>query len=225
MKNLDGNRTTESYFSEWAIELTFTFALSGQNIRISRRSVAAERQEALSCSSALSDRSPPEAPQHSRLKKLLSPTGSREPPTLKLTPPTAAKAAGERSSSVASTASATASSADRAEANSRDGRKKEPATTGHSSRKHRNHKEPSSEVRHQAPSLRSSSSLDHKRPRRKTQPGGREHEKEQVRRNEAARIIQRAWQRWGSYLGWISVMSTCFNCTSHVVPSCVFSLL
>ncbi|XP_023186527.1 inversin [Xiphophorus maculatus] len=171
----------------------------GQNIRISRRGVAAERQEALSCSSALSDRSPPEAPQHSRLKKLLSPTGSREPPTLKLTPPTAAIAAGERSSSVASAASATASSADRAEANSRDGRKKEPATTGHSSRKHRNHKEPSSEVRHQAPSLRSSSSLDHKRPRRKTQPGGREHEKEQVRRNEAARIIQRAWQRFRAH--------------------------
>ncbi|XP_016528937.1 inversin isoform X2 [Poecilia formosa] len=165
----------------------------GQKIRISRRSVAAERQEALNCSSALSDRSPPEASQHTRLKKLLSPAGSREPPTLKLTPPTAAKAAGERSSSVAS---AMASSAARAEANSRDGRKKDPAATGHSSRKHRNHKEPSSEVRHQAPSLRSSSSLDHKRPRRKTQPGGREQEeKEQVRRNEAARIIQRAWQR------------------------------
>ncbi|XP_008430853.1 inversin isoform X2 [Poecilia reticulata] len=167
----------------------------GQKIRISRRSVAAERQEALSCSSALSDRSPAEASQHTRLKKLLSPTGSREPPTLKLTPPTAAKAARERSSSVASTASATASSAARAEANSRDGRKKDPAATGHSSRKHRNHKEPSSEVRHHAPSLRNSSSLDHKRPRRKTQPGGREQEKEQVRRNEAARIIQRAWQR------------------------------
>ncbi|XP_016528938.1 inversin isoform X3 [Poecilia formosa] len=166
----------------------------GQKIRISRRSVAAERQEALNCSSALSDRSPPEASQHTRLKKLLSPAGSREPPTLKLTPPTAAKAAGERSSSVAS---AMASSAARAEANSRDGRKKDPAATGHSSRKHRNHKEPSSEVRHQAPSLRSSSSLDHKRPRRKTQPGGREQEeKEQVRRNEAARIIQRAWQRF-----------------------------
>ncbi|XP_014885364.1 inversin isoform X2 [Poecilia latipinna] len=165
----------------------------GQKIRISRRSVAAERQEALNCSSALSDRSPPEASQHTRLKKLLSPAGSREPPTLKLTPPTAAKAAGERSSSVAS---AMASSAARAEANSRDGRKKDPAATGHSSRKHRNHKEPSSEVRHQAPSLRSSSSLDHKRPRRKTQPGGREQEeKEEVRRNEAARIIQRAWQR------------------------------
>uniref|UniRef100_A0A3B3VGQ2 Inversin n=1 Tax=Poecilia latipinna TaxID=48699 RepID=A0A3B3VGQ2_9TELE len=161
--------------------------------KISRRSVAAERQEALNCSSALSDRSPPEASQHTRLKKLLSPAGSREPPTLKLTPPTAAKAAGERSSSVAS---AMASSAARAEANSRDGRKKDPAATGHSSRKHRNHKEPSSEVRHQAPSLRSSSSLDHKRPRRKTQPGGREQEeKEEVRRNEAARIIQRAWQR------------------------------
>ncbi|XP_014851528.1 PREDICTED: inversin isoform X2 [Poecilia mexicana] len=168
----------------------------GQKIRISRRSVAAERQEALSCNSALSDRSPPEASQHTRLKKLLSPAGSREPPTLKLTPPTSAKAAGERSSSVASAASAMASSAARAEANSRDGRKKDPAATGHSSRKHRNHKEPSSEVRHQAPSLRSSSSLDHKRPRRKTQPGGREQEeKEQVRRNEAARIIQRAWQR------------------------------
>ncbi|XP_014851526.1 PREDICTED: inversin isoform X1 [Poecilia mexicana] len=169
----------------------------GQKIRISRRSVAAERQEALSCNSALSDRSPPEASQHTRLKKLLSPAGSREPPTLKLTPPTSAKAAGERSSSVASAASAMASSAARAEANSRDGRKKDPAATGHSSRKHRNHKEPSSEVRHQAPSLRSSSSLDHKRPRRKTQPGGREQEeKEQVRRNEAARIIQRAWQRF-----------------------------
>ncbi|XP_054903757.1 inversin isoform X2 [Poeciliopsis prolifica] len=168
----------------------------GQKIKISRRSAAAERQEALSCSSALSDRSPPDASQHTRLKKLLSPAGSREPPTLKLTPSTEAKAAEERSSSVASAASATASSADRAEANSRDGRKKDPATTGHSSRKHRNHKEPSSEVRHQAPSLRSSSSLHPKRPRRKTQPGGREREKEQVRRNEAARIIQRAWQRF-----------------------------
>ncbi|XP_043973838.1 inversin isoform X1 [Gambusia affinis] len=168
----------------------------GQKIRISGRSLAAERQEALSCSPVLGDRSPPEASQHSRLKKLLSPAGSRQPPTLKPTPPTAAKAAGERSSSVASAASVTASSADRAEANSRDGRKKDPATTGHSSRKHRNHKEPSSEVRHQAPSLRSSSSLDHKRPRRKTQSGGREHEKEQARRNDAARIIQRAWQRF-----------------------------
>ncbi|KAM4735135.1 LOW QUALITY PROTEIN: inversin [Anableps anableps] len=174
-----------------------------QRSRISRRNVAAERQEALSCSSLLSDHSSPEASQHTQLKKLLSPAISREPPTLKLTPPTAPKA-GKRSSSVASAASTAVSCADQTEASSRDGRKKDPRVTVHSSRKHRNHKEPSSEVRDQAhpPSLRSSSSSDHKRPRRKPQPGGtstgteREHEKEHMRRSEAARIIQRAWQRF-----------------------------
>lgn len=177
-----------------------------QRSKFSRRSAAAERHEApeaLSCGSLLNNHSPPGASQHTRLKKLLSPAGSREPLSLKSRPASAPKA-GERSSSVASAASTAASSAGQAEASSSEDRKKYPRMSVGSSRSHRSHKEATSEVRDQAqpPSIRSSSSSDHKRPRRKTQPGGlasasaqRGHEKEDMRRNEAARIIQRAWQR------------------------------
>lgn len=85
-------------------------------------------------------------------------------------------------------------------------------TDAHTSpQKHRNHKEQTSEKattkdQTHTPSLRSSSPLDHKSPSRKTQSAThahistrthREHNKEQRRtRNEAARIIQRAWRRF-----------------------------
>ncbi|MED6235015.1 hypothetical protein ATANTOWER_012756 [Ataeniobius toweri] len=179
-----------------------------QRSRFSRRSIVAERHEApeaLSRSSLLSDHALPEASHHTRLKKLLAPAGSREPPSLKRTPPTAPKA-GERS--VAYAASKAVSSADQTEASSREGRKKDPHMQMHSSRKLRNHKELTSEAAFRdqphPPSLRNSSSSDRKRPQRKTRPGvmststEREHVKEHVRRSEAARIIQRAWQRFGS---------------------------
>ncbi|XP_035989400.1 inversin isoform X2 [Fundulus heteroclitus] len=169
-----------------------------QRSRLSRRSIAAERHaapEALSCSSTLSDHAASEAPQHTKLKKLLSPAGSREPPSPRPTPHTAPRA-GQRSSSVASAASTAVSPADRAEARPGEGRKKD------SSRKHRSHKEPTSEAalrdRAQPPSLRSSSSSDPKRLRRRAQPEvtSTGTEEERVRRNEAARVLQRAWQRF-----------------------------
>uniref|UniRef100_A0A3Q2PIV3 Inversin n=1 Tax=Fundulus heteroclitus TaxID=8078 RepID=A0A3Q2PIV3_FUNHE len=169
-----------------------------QRSRLSRRSIAAERHaapEALSCSSTLSDHAASEAPQHTKLKKLLSPAGSREPPSPRPTPHTAPRA-GQRSSSVASAASTAVSPADRAEARPGEGRKKD------SSRKHRSHKEPTSETalrdRAQPPSLRSSSSSDPKRLRRRAQPEvtSTGTEKERVRRNKAARVLQRAWRRF-----------------------------
>lgn len=85
-------------------------------------------------------------------------------------------------------------------------------TDAHTSpQKHRNRKEQTSEKAtskdpSHTPSLRSGSSLDHKSPSRKTQSAPhapmsahthRERSKEQRRaRNEAARVIQRAWRRF-----------------------------
>ncbi|XP_038146987.1 inversin [Cyprinodon tularosa] len=163
------------------------------------RSIAAERpeaSEAVSSSSLQSVSVEPEVQQHTRLKKLLSPAASKEPPSLTPTPSKAPKAR-ERTHSVAS-----AASSDQTQVSSGDGRKKDNV---HSSpNKQKNHKEATSEVAFggRTPSLRSSSSSHPKRPRRKTQPGVTQpglvekREKEHLRRNEAARIIQQAWQRF-----------------------------
>ncbi|XP_037532229.1 inversin [Nematolebias whitei] len=174
-----------------------------------RRSSAAERAEApeaLSCDA--------ESSQTTRLKELLSPSSCREPPSLKPTPPTRPKVR-ERSSSSASSPSTPVSTVDQSEASARECKKKDRRSSAsgksnaHASlQKHQNHKEQTSEkafVRAQAVSLRSNSSFDRKRPSREAQPRSlaplsttrrEQHDREQLRRNEAARIIQRAWHRF-----------------------------
>ncbi|XP_017280620.1 inversin isoform X2 [Kryptolebias marmoratus] len=184
-----------------------------QKSRFSRRSSAANRAEApeaLSCDADLS--------QTTRLKELLSPTSCREPPSLKPTPPTRPKVR-ERSSSNTSAPATPVSGVDQREVSAREciplkKRDSRPSASGKSNahaclQKHRNHKEQTSEktpVKEQTASLRSNSSLDRKRPSRRAQPGlpapvstiaRGQHDREQLRRrNEAARVIQRAWRRF-----------------------------
>ncbi|XP_039972970.1 inversin isoform X2 [Xiphias gladius] len=192
--------------------------------RSSRRSKAAEPHEvpeALSHHTHVTSDRVPGAPQPTRLKELLSPASCSQPPSLKPRPPSMPRVR-ERPSSITSTSSTSVSSMDQTEASFREciplknrdalmsvqtaPGKTDPHT---SPQKHKNHKEQTSESaatkdQTHMPSLRSSSSLDHKSPSRKTgthapisartQKG---HDKEQRRRrNEAARIIQRAWQRF-----------------------------
>ncbi|XP_068998975.1 inversin [Embiotoca jacksoni] len=193
--------------------------------RSSRRSKAAEPPEVpevLSRCQVSSDTAP-SAPHTTRLKELLSPTSCRQPPSLKPTPPSMPKVR-ERPSSNTSSPSTAVSTMDQTEANTGEciPLKKRDVdasvqialgkTDAHTTpRKHRNHKEQTSERattkdQMHAASLRSCSFLDHKCPLRKTQSATRaamskrthrEHDKEQrTRRNEAASIIQRAWQRF-----------------------------
>ncbi|XP_040901157.1 inversin isoform X2 [Toxotes jaculatrix] len=187
--------------------------------RSSRRSKAAEPHdvaEASSHHSHVTGDTVPGAPQTTRLKELLSPASCSQPPGFKPRPPSAPKVR-ERPSSITGTPSTSVVSMDQAEISSR-GRiplKKSVQTVpgktdAHTSpQKHRNHKEQTSEraaTKDQThiPSLRSSSSLNHKSPSRKTGTHApistrthRGQDKEQRRRrNEAARIIQRAWRRF-----------------------------
>ncbi|XP_044064574.1 inversin isoform X2 [Siniperca chuatsi] len=194
--------------------------------RSSRRSKAAEPHEVPDASSRhchVASDTVPGAPQITRLKELLSPASCSQPPSLKPRPPSMPKVR-ERPSSNTCTLSTSISVTDQADTIIREciPLKKRDAhmtvqtapgkTDAHTSpQKHRNHKEQTSEKaatkdQTHTPSLRSSSSLDHKSPSRKTQSAThapistrahREHNKEQRRtRNEAARIIQRAWRRF-----------------------------
>ncbi|XP_071325600.1 inversin isoform X5 [Trachinotus anak] len=195
--------------------------------RSSRRSKAAEPQEVPQASrhnSHVTSDTLPSAPQTTRLKELLSPASCSQPPSLRPRPPSMPKVR-ERPSPITSAPSTSVSSVDQTEASSREciPLKKRDAhmsvqpapgnTDGHTStQKHRNHKEQTTERaatkdQTHTPSLRSSSSLDHKSPPRKTGTHApistrthRGHDKEQRRRrNEAARIIQRAWRRHCQY--------------------------
>ncbi|XP_022621561.1 inversin [Seriola dumerili] len=192
--------------------------------RSSRRSKAAELQEVPQASrhhTHVTGDTVPGAPQTTRLKELLSPASCSQPPSLKPRPPSMPKVR-ERPSSITSIPSTSVSSMDQTEATSKECmsiKKRDTHTSmqaapgktdAHTSQqKHRNHKEQTSERaatkdQTHTPSLRSSSSLDHKSPSRKTGAHvpistrtHRGHDKEQRRRrNEAARIIQRAWRRF-----------------------------
>lgn len=186
--------------------------------RSSRRGKEAEPHdcpEALGCSHVSSDASP-DALQTTRLTELLSPSGFRP------TPPSMPKFR-ERLLSNSPSPSTAVSSVDQTEAGRRDCMplKKSNAhmsvqtaraiTNAHTSpQKHRRHKARTSEKattkdQTRSASLRRSSSVDHKSPPRKAQSAThapmstrahREYNKEhRRRRNEAARIIQRAWRR------------------------------
>nr|XP_046255816.1 inversin isoform X2 [Scatophagus argus] len=194
--------------------------------RSSRRSKAAEPHElpdALSCHCHVTGDAVPGALQTTRLKELLSPASCSQPPSLQPRPPCTPKVR-ERPSSITCTLSAAVSATDQTDTITREctpvklgdahmSVQTSPGKTdAHTSpQKHRNHKEQTpvkaaTKDQTHTPSLRSSSSVDHKSPLRKTQSGPhasistrthREHNKDQHRmRSEAARIIQRAWRRF-----------------------------
>lgn len=160
----------------------------------------------------------PGALQTTRLREL-SPAGCSPPPSLKPRPPSTPRVR-ERPSSGTCIPSISVAGTDTINRECIPLRKKDAHMTVHTAagqddaptarQKHRNHKEQTSEkvaTKDQTliPSLRGSSSLDHKSPSRKTQSATqapistrthKEHNKEQRRRrNEAACIIQRAWRR------------------------------
>ncbi|XP_041844908.1 inversin isoform X2 [Melanotaenia boesemani] len=194
-----------------------------QKSRLSRRSNATKIPEALSHSCPVSNNTSPDTTQTTRLKELLSPGSCKESSSLTPKPPTPPKVR-ERSSLNRSTPSTPVSTTDQIQARSKEciSLKKrhtymsiQTASSQNndqdSPQKHKNHRKQTSEkstVKDQtrAASLRSNSSLHQKRPSRKTQSGTHaamlthtqwDHDKEQHRRkNEAAVIIQRAWQRF-----------------------------
>ncbi|XP_068592214.1 inversin [Cebidichthys violaceus] len=161
--------------------------------------------------------------QTTRLKELLSPVSCSQPPSLKPAAPSMPRVR-ERPSSNACIPSTCVVVTDKTDTTTRECvsvKKRDAHMTVQTAPgetdaltaplKHRNHKEQTSEKATAKdvtfiPSLRSSSSLDRKSPLRKTQSAThapistrthREHNKEQRgRRNEAARIIQRAWRRF-----------------------------
>ncbi|XP_059194644.1 inversin isoform X2 [Centropristis striata] len=165
----------------------------------------------------------PGAPQTTRLKELLSPASCITLPSLKPRPPSMPKVR-ERPSSSTCIPSTSVTAIDQTDTitrecippNKKDTRMTVQTAPGKTDahtapQTHRNHKEQTSEKaatkeQTHTPSLRSSSSSDHKSPSRKTQSAThapistrtlREHNKElRRRRNEAARIIQRAWRRF-----------------------------
>ncbi|XP_047454702.1 inversin isoform X2 [Mugil cephalus] len=156
------------------------------------------------------------APQTTRLKELLSPASCRQSPGLRPAPLPIPKARERPSSNAADSA------VDQTEVSAREcvPPKKRDAHAGaqtppgkadaHASpQKHRSHRtseKAAARDQTQAASLRSSSSLDQKSPSRRTHSATRapasshthrEHDREQRRRrNEAARIVQRAWKRF-----------------------------
>ncbi|XP_074509834.1 inversin isoform X2 [Sebastes fasciatus] len=200
--------------------------LKAHKSRSSRRSKAAEAHEAPDASSRhchVTGDTVLSALQTTRLKELLSPASCSQPPGLKPRPPSMPKVRDRPSSStcIPSTSVAATDQTDTitrecVPLKKRDAPMTVQAAPGRTdvhaaTRKHRNHKEQTSEKaasndQTDTPSLGSSSSLDHKSPQRKTQSvthapistrTHREHNKEQRRRrNEAARIIQRAWRRF-----------------------------
>lgn len=196
--------------------------------RFSRKSKAAEPHEVPDASSRhchVTGDTVPGASHTTRLKELLSPASCSQPPSLKPRPPSMPKGRERLSSNTPSTS---VSTTDQTDTITREciPLKKRDAHMTHvqtasgktdartSPQKHRNHKEQTSEKvttkdQTHTPSLRSSSSLDHKSPSRKTQSAThapipththREHNKEQhSTSNEAARIIQRAWRRFHAH--------------------------
>lgn len=193
--------------------------------RSSRRSKAGEPHEVLETWSHHSHPTGdivPSSPQTTRLRELLSPVSCSQPTSLKPRRPSIPKVR-ERPSSNTCAPSTNFSAMDQTEASTREcsSLKKRVShmsvqtapgkTDTHTSpQKHRNHKENTSErttTKDQTPAaiLRSSSSIGHKGSSRKTQSAmrapistrtHREYDKMQRRRrNEAARIIQRAWRR------------------------------
>ncbi|KAM9851907.1 inversin [Aulostomus maculatus] len=164
----------------------------GNKSRNFRRSKVVERLDALDRHCHVSSEAPPCTAQTTRLKELLSPAGCNQPPGLRPRPPTMPKVR-ERPSSNTSI-----SSVDHIDAITRECitlKKKDSHTTP---QKHR--KEQSSEkapTKDQTPSLAGNSSLNHRKTQAATQ--SRTQVKEQRRRrNEAARIIQRAWRRFNA---------------------------
>lgn len=202
--------------------MSFNSTPQAHKSRSSRRSKAAEPLEVPEIGnhhSLMGGDTVPSAPQTTRLKELLSPVSCSQPPSLKPRPPSMPKVR-ERPSSNTCAPSTSVSIMDQTEASTREcsSLKKRDAhmsvqtapDTHTSPQKHRNRKETTSERtttkdQSNTPSLRSSSSLGHKGSSRKTQSAThapistrihRECDKEQRRRrNEAARIIQRAWRR------------------------------
>uniref|UniRef100_A0A3B4UFA4 Inversin n=1 Tax=Seriola dumerili TaxID=41447 RepID=A0A3B4UFA4_SERDU len=216
-------REIQGFFINLFINMPLKSTPPAHKSRSSRRSKAAELQEVPQASrhhTHVTGDTVPGAPQTTRLKELLSPASCSQPPSLKPRPPSMPKVR-ERPSSITSIPSTSVSSMDQTEATSKECmsiKKRDTHTSmqaapgktdAHTSQqKHRNHKEQTSERaatkdQTHTPSLRSSSSLDHKSPSRKTGAHvpistrtHRGHDKEQRRRrNEAARIIQRAWRR------------------------------
>uniref|UniRef100_A0A7N6FF38 Inversin n=1 Tax=Anabas testudineus TaxID=64144 RepID=A0A7N6FF38_ANATE len=196
-----------------------------KKFRSSRRGKAAEPHEVpetWSQQNPLTGDIVPSASQTTRLKELLSPVSCSQPTSLKARPPSMPKPR-ERPSSNTCAPSTSVSAMDQTEANTREctslkkrdshmsvQRAPDKTETHTSPQKHRSHKETTSERtttkdQSHTPSLRSSSSIGHKGSSRKTQSAThapistfthRERDKEQRRRkNEAARIIQRAWRR------------------------------
>ncbi|KAL6109182.1 invs [Pungitius sinensis] len=208
--------------------------LKAHKSRSSRRGKAAEPHKVADASSGhrhVTGDTVPAALQSTRLNELLSPVSCGQPPGLKPGPLPLPKVR-ERPSSSTFLPSTCVAVTDKTDTVTREcvPLKKRDAlhVTVHtargetgSPRKHRNHKEQTSEkaaakdATH-IPSFRSSSFLDRKSPSRKTQSATqapistrahREHNKEQRRRNEAARVIQGAWRRFHA-------------CTRREVPAC-----
>ncbi|XP_034409004.1 inversin isoform X2 [Cyclopterus lumpus] len=197
--------------------------LKAHKSRSSRKSKAAETHEVPDASDRrchVTGDTVPGALQTTRLKERLSPVSCSRPPSLKPEPPSMPKVRERPSSNtcIPSTCVAMTDDTDTItreciHLKKRDAHMTVQTAPGQTDapQKHRNHKEPTSEKAAAKdvtyiPSLRSSSSSDHKSPLRKTQSAThapistrthREHNKEQRRtRNEAARIIQRAWRRF-----------------------------
>ncbi|XP_019126312.2 inversin isoform X2 [Larimichthys crocea] len=192
--------------------------------RSSRRSKAAEPHElpdASSCHCHVTGDTVSGVPQTTRLKELLSPASCSQPPSLKPRPPCTPKVRDQPSSNTC-TPSTNVPVMDQTDTITREctpQKKRDTHMTSApsksdahtSSQKHRNHTEQITEKaatkdQTHTPSLRSSSSSDHRSPSRKTHSTAHasittrthgELNKEQCwTRTEAARIIQRAWRRF-----------------------------
>ncbi|XP_026173454.1 inversin isoform X2 [Mastacembelus armatus] len=154
---------------------------------------------------------------HTRPKELLSPVSFRQPPTLKPRPPSIPKVREQLfpTTYAPSTSVPTMVQTEISAGEYRRLKKKDTHSTQSDARtspqKHRNHKEQTSDRvatkdQTHTPSLRSSTSLEHKISMKRTQFAThapiltrthREYDKEERRRrNEAARLIQQAWRRF-----------------------------
>ncbi|KAG8010085.1 Inversin [Nibea albiflora] len=192
--------------------------------RSSRRSKAAEPHELPDASSRhchVTGDIVSAVPQTTRLKELLSPASCSQPPSLKPRPPCTSKVR-DRPSSNTCTPSTNVPVMDQTDTITRECtpvKKRDTHMTSApsksdahtSSQKHRNHTAQTTERaaakdQTHTPSLRSSSSSDHRSPSRKThstapasittRARGALNKEQCWTRTEAARIIQRAWRRF-----------------------------
>nr|XP_020462790.1 inversin isoform X2 [Monopterus albus] len=186
--------------------------------RSSRRSKATESHEApetWSHHSHVTSDAVPGVPHSIGLKELLSPVSCSQPPSLKPRPPSMPKI---RERSYSDIPSSVISTMGQTEVSARECiplKKKDthmslqtvPGKTRTSPQKHRNQnfERVATKDQTRTPSVRSSSSLDHRSSLKKTQSASqapistrtrRGYDKEQRRRNEAAHIIQQAWRRF-----------------------------